>query len=76
MKGHYANIALPRMSDDLPKQLKATFHRLDILLRRVFRLVSHFRRANFAIDVVLHNDIACLQEACHHLECLVEAAGD
>ena len=28
------------------------------------------------IDLVFHNDITRLQEACRHLDCLIEAAGD
>ena len=64
------------MSEHLPEQVTATFRRLDILLRRVFRVISHFRQVYCVIDVVLHNDIAHLQEACRHLDCLIDAAGD
>ena len=44
-EGHYLNnsVGLPPPSEDLPEQVAATFCRLDILLRRVFRVISHFR---------------------------------
>ena len=77
-EGHCLNnsVGLPPPSEDLPEQVAATFRRLDILLRRVFRVISHFRRVYRVIDVVLHNDVARLQEAHRHLDCLIEAAGD
>ena len=38
----FNNIFTP-LSEDLPEPVTATFRRLDILLRRVFRVISHFR---------------------------------
>ena len=75
-EGHCSNSVLTPLSEDLPEQVAATFRRLDILLRRVFRVISHFRRVYRVIDVVLHNDVVRLQEAQRHLDCLIEAAGD
>ena len=76
-EGHCSiNSVLTPVSEDLPEQVAATFRRLDILLRRVFRVISHFRRVYRVIDVVLHNDVVRLQEAHRHLDCLIEAAGD
>ena len=75
-EGHCFNSVLTPLSEDLSKQVTATFRRLDILLCRFFRVISHFRRVYHVIDVVLHNDVARLQEACRHLDCLIEAVGD
>ena len=41
-EGHCNNSVLTPLSEDLPEQVAATFRRLDILLRRVFRVISHF----------------------------------
>ena len=65
---HCFNSVFTRMSEDLPEPVTATFRRLDILLCRVFRVISHFRRVYRIIDVVVHNNIARLQEACRHLD--------
>ena len=73
---HCFNSVFTPLSENLPEQVTATFRRLDILLRRVFRVISHFRRVYRVIDVVLQNDVARLQEACRHLDCVIEAAGD
>ena len=70
------SVFTPLPAENLPEQVTATFRRLDILLRRVFRVISHFRRVYSVIDVVLQNDVARLQEACRHLDCEIEAAGD
>ena len=75
-EGHCYNSVFTLLSEDLPEPVTATFRHPDILLRRVFRVIFHFRRVNIVIDVVLHNDVAHLQEACRHLDCLIEAAGD
>ena len=73
---HFNNVFTPDLSENLPERVTAIFRRLDILLRRVFRVISHFRRVYRVVDVVLQNDVARLQEACRHLDCLIEAAGD
>ena len=73
---HCFNSVFTPLSENLPEQVTATFRRLDILLRRVFRVISHFRRVYSVIDVVLQNDVARLQEACRHLDRVIEAAGD
>ena len=73
---HYFNNVFTPLSENLPERVTATFRRLDILLRRVFRVISHFRRVYRVVDVVLQNEVARLQEACRHLDCLIEAAGD
>ena len=70
------SVFTPLPAENLPEQVTATFRRLDILLRRVFRVISHFRRVYRVIDVVLQNDVARLQNACRHLDCVIEAAGD
>ena len=70
------SVFTPLPAENLPEQVTATFRRLDILLRRVFRVISHFRRVYRVIDVVLQNDVARLQEACRHLDCIIEAADD
>ena len=57
---HCFNSVFTPLSEDLPEQVTAIFRRLDILLRRVFRVISHFRRVDRVIDVVLHNDVARL----------------
>lgn len=54
----------------------ATFRRLDDLLCRIFRVVCIFRRANLAIDVVLHNGVERLQEDYRCLDCDIETVGD
>ena len=64
------------LSEDLPEHVMATFRRFDVLLHHVFRVICHSRQVYRIIDVVLHNDVAHLQEACHHLDCLIEAVGD
>ena len=73
---HCFNSVFTPLSEDLPEHVTATFRRLDILICRVFRVISHFRQVYRVIDVVLHNDVARLQEACRHLDCLIEKAGD
>ena len=73
---HYFNNVFTPLSENLPERVTASFRRLDILLRRVFRVISHFRRVYRVIDVVLHNDVARLQEVYRHLDCLIEATGD
>ena len=57
---HCFNSVFTPLSEDLPEQVTATFRCLDILLRRIFRVISYFRRVNLVIDVVLHNDVARL----------------
>ena len=60
-EGHcLINSVITPLSEDLPEQVTATFRHLDILFRRVFWVISHFRRVDHVIDVVLHNDVARL----------------
>lgn len=76
VEGHYFNSVLTPLSKDLLEQVMFTFRRMDILLHHVFQVMSHFQRVYRVIDVVLHNDVARLQEVCRHLDCLIEAASD
>ena len=75
-EGHCINSVLPPPPEIMPRHVSATFRCLEVLLRRVFRVISSFRRANLAIDVVLQNDVAHLLEDYHRLDCLIEVAGD
>lgn len=56
VEGHcLINSVLTPLFEDLLEQVAASFHHLDILLHRIFRVISHFRRVYRVIDVVLHN---------------------
>lgn len=75
-EGHCANNVLPPPMEVMPEHVMATFRRFDTLLCHIFRVVSLFRRPNLAINVVLEEDVARLQEDYCRMDFDIETTAD